>query len=414
MLHVRGERIQRRIDELAALVDPASPPYTRRSFTDTYARGRAWLREELLTAGLDAHLDPAANLVGVRQGGDPDLAAIVIGSHIDTVVGGGRFDGIAGVVIALEIADVLADHGRTLRHPLHVVDFLAEEPSVYGVACVGSRAFAGLLTADHLNQRGPDGETLAEGMARMGAIVDTLRGPLAGATDVAAFLELHIEQGRRLERSRCVIGIVSGVVGIRRYRLTITGQANHAGTTAMADRRDALVAASRVITDVHDRARSHLAPLVATIGRIDVSPNSPNVIAGTATLILETRAPDEPAVEAFVAGALEAAERSVAGSGCQLQVSEISHQAPVPFDVRIQAAIAAAASRRGHPAEPLFSGAGHDAAQLTQLWPAGMLFVPSRDGVSHHADEWTEPEHLVAGAETMLDAVLELDDELDA
>ncbi len=413
MIEVRAQRIQQRIDDLAGLVDPDSPPYTRRSFTPTYERGRAWLREAFEGAGLDVRLDAAANLVGVREGDRSDLPAILVGSHIDTVVGGGRFDGVAGVVVALEVADALQEHGQRLRHPLHVVDFLAEEPSVYGLACVGSRAFTGLLTEAHLAQEGPAGDTLADAMTKAGADVNALGRPLVGEADVAAFIELHIEQGRALERSDNVIGVVSGVVGIRRYQLRITGQANHAGTTAMRDRKDALVAAARVVTDVHQRARSDESPLVATIGRLDVAPNSANVIPGTTVLTLEVRAPEEAAIDAFVTEALDAASELVASGDCRLELLELSRQAPVDFDPRVQAALEGAADGLAYPVLPLFSGAGHDAAQIANRWPAGMLFVPSRDGISHHPDEWTDLEHLVAGAATMLNAVLTLDRELD-
>ena len=409
MLAINRDRIRQRIETLASLVDPDLPPYTRRSFTDTYLRGRTWLAQTFREAGLEVRQDAAANLIGVRDGSDPSAGGLWIGSHIDTVMGGGRFDGVAGVIVAVEVAQILNEAGVALRHPLNVVDFLAEEPSDYGLSCVGSRAVAGRLEAKHLGQRGPGSETLADAMTRMGARVDELDGPLLADDGIAAFLELHIEQGAHLETSGDTLGIVSGVVGIRRYRLTIDGQANHAGTTAMADRKDALVAASRVIADVHDLACEASDSLVATVGAIEVQPNSANVVPGSVVASFEVRARTENEIDAFVVEAFERAERIAVAASCALVTTEISRQIPIRFDETLISLAQQAAHRRNHPSRELFSGAGHDAAHLAARWPAVMLFVPSRGGISHHPDEWTELDHLVAGAETMLDTLLDLD-----
>lgn len=411
MLPVQPDRIAARIDTLATIVDNDRPNYTRQSFTDTYLRGRGWLEREFRSVGLNTKLDAAGNLFGRREGSIPHLASIVVGSHTDTVVAGGRFDGIAGVVIALEAAQVLTEHNVRLQRPLEVVDFLAEEPSSYGVSCVGSRAWVGNLTPAHLAQVDAAGETLRDAIVRMGGRPDELDGPLRGDDDVAAFLELHIEQGLRLERAGDTIGIVSGVVGIRRYRVVLEGHANHAGTTPMDVRQDALVAAARVIAEVHERARHEPVEhaLVATVGSIEVVPNSANVVPGEVRLILEVRAPQANVIDAFARSVLDRAEQTSRDAQCRFKAFEISDASPIMCDPDLQTALERAAHGRGHPVQVLFSGAGHDAAQVATRWPSGMIFVPSRNGISHHPDEWTSIEDIAAGAETILDAIQDLD-----
>src|SRR5690606_14233533 len=209
-LRVDGARIMRRIAALARLTEP-DRPYTRRAFTDLYLEGREWLEGEFRQAGLDPRLDAGANLVGERPGRRPGLGALTLGSHTDTVPGGGRFDGIGGVVCALEVAQVLNESGVRLEHPLRVVDFLSEEPSDYGASCVGSRAMVGTLTPAMLAKANAEGAPLADAIARMGGRPAELTRPLVAPGEVAAFLELHIEQGPVLESRGLPIGVVGGI-----------------------------------------------------------------------------------------------------------------------------------------------------------------------------------------------------------
>ena len=412
MPEINAARLLMRLTELAQLTDPERP-YTRRAFTPLYELGRAWLRAEMETAGLSVSMDAGGNLSGRRAGSVPNAPTLMLGSHTDTVVGGGRFDGILGVLAALEVAHCLHDAGHQLSHALEVVDFLSEEPSDYGASCVGSRALAGTLTPALLAQTNAEGETLESAVRRAGARPEALGQPLREPGSIAAYVELHIEQGPVLETAGVPIGAVSGIVGIERWQLTFTGRPDHAGTTPMALRRDALVAAAGCVTLLQQSAleASQTAPLVATVGQLRVSPGNSNVIPGEVVLVFEARALDAARLRGFVAGFLEKAELQARISEVHLSATLVSRAAPLACDARIQSAVRSACAELKLPCLTLVSGAGHDAMQVGQLAPAGMLFVPSVGGRSHAPDELTHDADVLAGARVLLGTVLKLDQE---
>ena len=299
-LPVDGARLWADVMALAEITDPERP-YTRRSFSLLFQQGRAWLERRFLEAGLHVRIDAGGNLIGRLDGRDPALPTIVLGSHSDTVPSGGRFDGIAGVIAALEVLRSL-DRARPL-HTIEVVDFLAEEPSEYGLSCVGSRAMAGLLQQEMLAYTDPSGERLGDAINRIGGSVSRLAE--ARRSDIAAYLELHIEQGVVLENRHVDIGLVTAIVGICRIEIVFQGAADHAGTTPMELRRDAGLAAARTITLTAERAsalssagRGHF---VATAGVIEVEPNAANVVPGRARVVLDIRSEDHALTNAFVA-----------------------------------------------------------------------------------------------------------------
>lgn len=409
-LPVDEARIRRRIERLATFTEP-DRPYTRRAFTDLYLRARAWLAEEFRGAGLEPAVDAAGNLVGRRAGRRAGAKALAAGSHIDTVAGGGRFDGIAGVVAALEAAQVLHENGVELEHPLYVFDFLSEEPSDYGASCVGSSALVGNLTPILLAGTDSGGETLAAALARMGGEPGALGAPLPDAGRLAAFLELHIEQGPVLEREGVPIGVVEGIVAIQRMSLTLRGRAGHAGTTPMALRRDALVGAAAVVEDVWERARERGTDggFVATIGRMDVLPNGANVVPGEVRMVMEARSLEEGEVAAFLEETRRRASARAGALGLELAAVVTSTAPATRSDPRLVAALEAACAGRGLGYRRLSSGAGHDAMEVAHACPAAMLFVPCVDGLSHHPDEEAATSDIAAGAAVLLDALQRLD-----
>ena len=402
-MKVNAARFLARFDALSAIT--MQPPFTRRAFTDTYLEGRAWLKAQMLDAGLSVTLDAGANLIARREG-THSSRALISGSHIDTVVGGGRFDGILGVLAALEVAQTFGDHGVRLHHALEVVDFLSEEPSDYGASCIGSRAWAGTLSGAMLESRNAAGETLSAAIERMGGDVAQLEMPLRSPDQLAAYVELHIEQGRVLEAAGAAIGEVSGIVAIQRFLLVFTGRADHAGTTPMHLRSDALVAASRFTAALSDAARLE-ARIVATVGRLEVAPNNSNVVPGSVRLTFEARSLEVAKLEAFCAAALESARDAAMLEGVQLESTLVSTAAPLIADARVRAAIRHAA--RDVSLLELPSGAGHDAMQVGHLCPAGMIFIPCEGGRSHSQDEFSTPAQLVTGAQVLLETILELD-----
>ena len=403
------ERISRRIEALSGFTEPGRP-WTRTAFSPLYEEAREWLRQEMQSAGLSTEIDAGGNLIGRLPGKRNDLGSLGLGSHIDTVPDGGRFDGIAGVVAALEVAQAIKEAGLHLQHPLAIFDFLAEEPNRFGLSCVGSRAIAGELSADTLQVKSPEGETLAEGIGRMGGCPEKLTRRLLEPESVRAFMELHIEQGTRLESTGDDIGIVTDIVGISRAEITFAGRADHSGTTPMGKRQDALVAASRFVAAVEDRARhggedGH----VATVGKLQVFPNAANAVPGQVVLTLEVRAVGMQTVTEF----FNWAKRAVAGleqeRGIRTKIVPLSSGKPVSMDNNLREVLAESAARAGLTTQNMPSGGGHDTAFMGRICPVGMIFIPCRGGRSHCPEEWSSQDQIAKGAETLLNAVIALD-----
>lgn len=412
---IDGERLWRRLETLAAITDPALP-YTRRSFTPRHAEGRSWLTDRFVEAGLGARLDTAANLIGRREGREAGLNPIMVGSHSDTVPGGGRFDGIAGVLSGLEVAQSLLDQGISLRHPLEIVDFLAEEPSDFGMSCVGSRILGGRLGRDGLNVKGPGGESLAEAIRRMGGDPDRPGDAVRKPHSLAGYVELHIEQGPLLETRRVPIGIVTGIVGISRYAVTVEGRADHAGNTPMAMRQDALVVAAKLVMRAEEEAvrlNRDSDYFVATVGQLAVHPNATNVVPGRVVMSLEFRSGSDAARDAFTVAIKQFAEDLASASGIRITFERVSNASPAQCSEIVRAAIRDACTATGNACLDLPSGAGHDAMHAAAAGPMGMIFIPCREGRSHCPEEWVEPKDLTAGAEVLYETVLALDQRLD-
>jgi N-carbamoyl-L-amino-acid hydrolase len=393
-------------------ITDAARPYTRRSFSPLFDDGRAWLTRRMREAGLVTRIDPAGNLIGRLPGSDPGAPAILIGSHSDSVPSGGRFDGMAGVVGGIAIARALADAGFQPRHTLEVVDFLAEEPSEFGLSCIGSRAMAGRLTTDHLAARDPGGIILGTAIAHVGG--DPARLSEAVRDDIRAAFELHIEQGPVLEANGVDIGIVTAIVGITRLEITFMGTAGHAGTTPMTHRRDPLIAAARLIGWVRDmaealadRGRGHF---VATTGIVEVLPGASNVIPKTARIVIDARAEDRDLIQEFRAALdLESLNAARAANVDRVTFACLSDSQPAACDPGLRALLAEGADRLGYSRMDMASGAGHDMAFIALIAPAAMVFIPCKGGRSHTPEEWATADDLARGTQVVLDAILRLD-----
>jgi beta-ureidopropionase / N-carbamoyl-L-amino-acid hydrolase len=412
---VNAERLWRSIEELASITEP-DQPYTRRSFSALHVEGRDWIRKQFEEAGLEPSLDAAANLSGLRPGTEAGLAPIMVGSHSDTVPGGGRFDGMAGVLSGLEVARALRDNGMQLRHPFEVVDFLAEEPSEFAMSCIGSRGMVGNLTADHLRLPAPDGEILGDAIGRMGGNATALVAPLRQSGSIGAYVEIHIEQGPVLESRDIAAGIVTAIVGIARTTITVTGRADHAGNTPMDMRRDALLGASRLVLLVDEEARAQASSnvyFVATVGQLDVEPNASNVVPGRVEFCVEYRSNSTPARGAFVAAMKRHGERIADEFELDIHFELVSDADPAICADVVRDCIRDGCKASAHDFLDMPSGAGHDAMQVAQIAPMGMIFIPCREGRSHCPDEWVSPEDLTAGAEVLYETVLALDARLD-
>lgn len=404
-------RLWQSVEDLSTMTR-AGQPWTRRAFSDLFMQSRDWLRVQFEAAGLTVTLDAGGNLVGRREGCNPVARPIMTGSHCDTVMSGGRYDGIIGVLAGIEIARALREQNVILEHPFEVVDFLSEEPSDYGVSCVGSRAIAGVLSAAMLEEKNEQGETLAQGIARVGGRPAELDRALRPAGSTAAMIELHIEQGPVLESLGLPIGVVTNIVGICRHRVTVIGRPDHAGTTPMDIRRDALVGAAKVISAVDQKARSFLGGpdyLVATIGHLLLTPNASNAVPGTVEMMLEVRS-DRPAVlDVFSEALLATAESELKALGLELRYSRVSQAAPTDCDEGVMQAIDDAAAKLGYASRRMPSGAGHDAVYLAKTGPVGMVFIPCLNGRSHCPEESITPDQLFDGTRVLYETLLMLD-----
>ncbi len=377
---------------------------TRLAYSAEDIQGRRYAAEAMEQSGLEVSTDLAGNLIGTRPGTDPEALPIIIGSHMDTVPGGGSYDGQVGVASALEIALTLHHHRVELHHPLEVVIFQNEEGGK-----TGSRALVGRVEPHELDIVTASGLTIRDGIARLGGDPARLDEARREPGSMAGFLELHIEQGAVLAAAGIQIGVVEGIVGIRRWDVTVRGAQNHAGTTPMNQRRDALVAAADFIRAVNDVATNTEGRQVATVGRIEAVPGAPNVVPGEVRATLEIRDLEMEKI-ASVFDEIESRARQVGGDHeVTIELDRFYESHAAPTDPRFRDIIEASAEALGYTHVRMPSGAGHDAQSMAELGPVGMIFVPSRDGISHSPREYTAPEDITRGADVLLGAVLALD-----
>ena len=406
-LRVDGERLNATLRHLARFGRTPEGGISRVAFSEADREARTYAMGLLEKAGYSVHVDVAANVVA-RRAGSADLKPIMFGSHLDSVPDGGNYDGQVGSMGAMEVARTLADAGRLTRHPLEVVFFANEEGGK-----TGSRAMAGEVDDRELALQTASGLTIGEGLAANGGAPARLSEARREAGSLAAFLELHVEQGGILDRSGIPIGVVEGIVGIRRWSVTVNGFANHAGTTPMADRRDAMVAAARFVDAVNRVALETEGRQVATVGRIQAEPGAPNVIPGRVTASLEIRDLEMDKIERVFAAIRAEGERIAAETDTEIAFEPFYLSRAAPTDERLRDRVQTAASRLELESLRMPSGAGHDAQSIAQIAPVGMIFIPSVDGISHSPRERSRPAEITAGADVLLRTLLALDETWD-
>ena len=395
-----GEQLLEDLETLGHIGRSAVGGVERIAFSPADWAGRQWVAQQMHALGMTVQTDAAGNTIGRYAGREDALPAIAIGSHTDTVPQGGIYDGALGVLGGLACIRALHAANQRLRHPLVLINFTAEEATMAG-GTLGSYALTGALNPAVIDSIAWDGQTVRTHLQAIGLDPDQLPTAKQAVGSYAAFLELHIEQGATLEARQLPIGIVEGIVGIRRYLVTFHGYANHAGTTTMDRRQDALVAAAPFITLVRDVAVAH--GIVGTIGKLTVLPGAPNVIPGKVEVHLEIRGLDEAILDQA------AAQLRAAAQAASADFIAVSNKPPVQSDPRLLAAIASACEELALPALPMPSGAGHDAMNMAALCPMAMIFVPSQQGVSHSPDEYTTPDACVNGARVLLATLLKVD-----
>ena len=401
-----ARRIEQRITALSAFGANPEGGVSRVAFSDADIAGRDYIKELMRQAELEVRVDTAGNIIGRRAGSDPDLPVIMMGSHIDSVPGGGNYDGDVGVIGAIEVAQLLHEKGVTTRHSLEVVSFTDEEGGVIGSLAMTSKA--GTTTLDVVSH---SGNTIRGGIRAVGGDPDRLELARRKPGELKAFIELHIEQGAILEESGIDIGVVEGIVGIRWWDVTVDGVANHAGTTPMNQRHDAMLSAAELTLAVNRVATTMPGRQVATVGKIRAEPGAPNVIPGRVVLSLEIRDLNADKMQ-LVFDAIEAEARSIAKlRQTPIRFTEVDVAlTPAPTDKRMRRIIAEAAQSLDLTHNLMPSGAGHDAQHMTRIAPTGMIFVPSVGGISHSPKEYTSPEDMANGVNVLLRTVLAIDD----
>lgn len=411
--HVRQERLWETLQKLGEFGKNPGGGVSRVAFTEADLAGRAYVMGLMRQAGLEVHVDAAGNIFG-RRAGSADLPLLLFGSHIDSVPHGGNFDGDVGSLGAIEVIRSLNEQEVKTRHPLEVVVWTNEEGGRFYAGLFGSSAVAGIMPAGVGERQDDAGEKLGEWLKRMGGDASRIKEAKITPGSVAGYLELHIEQGAVLEEANIPIGVVQGIVGIRDQTCTAVGFANHAGTTPMKRRKDALAAASRAVLAVREEVRAEPGPQVGTVGWMKIEPGATNVIPGRVTFPVELRDLDAEKIERIAARILQRFEEIGKEENVHISCAAPDLEAPALTAPGFREAIRASALEGGLATLELPSGAGHDAQNVARFAPVGMIFVPSRGGISHSPLEYTSPEQVTNGVEVLYRTILRLDARLDA
>lgn len=407
-VEVNSKRLNQTLQELAGFGRNPDGAPNRVAYSDGDLKARVYVRELMNQAGLETTIDAAGNIIGRRAGKNPGLKPLALGSHIDMVPLGGNYDGCVGSMAAIEVAKTLEEKGIDLQHPLEIIIFTDEEGGL-----TGSRALAGALKKQALKVVNSTGYSIGAGIERLGGDTTRLSEVLRPRGSLAAFLELHIEQGGILDREQLDIGVVEGIVGLRWWDVTVSGMANHAGTTPMRMRQDALLASARFIEAVNEEALKMEGSQVATVGRIKAAPGAPNVIPGKVVLSLEIRDLSDAVIDALYKNISDRAAEISKSSGTTFDFKVLDATGKpaltAPF---IQKEIGKAADVLELSHKQMQSGAGHDAQDMALICPVGMIFIPSKNGISHSPEEYSSPEDITNGANTLLNTLLQLDSSL--
>ena len=403
-LTVNGDRLNQTLEDLAQIGRQPDNTIKRLAFSAEDLAAREKLKEWMEAAGMTVRTDAGSNIIGRYPGRNAEASVLATGSHIDTVFSGGRFDGSLGVVAGLEVVRVLQENDMRLHHPFEVIAFADEERTM-----VGSKAIAGTAPDNPDRYETSSGERIQDCLARAGGDWNQLSSAVRSRADIACFIELHVEQGGVLEAVGTDIGVVEGIVGQQRHRITIQGRANHAGTTPMNMRRDALTTASHLILAVEDLARHYPGDPVATVGKLQVWPNSINTVPGSVEMSLDVRDLSQETIDHILNQIKRKIETVAVATRTRIRIKPELQVAPTPAAESVQAIIVESCDELDLSHTHLPSRASHDAQEIGRFTDMGMIFVPSKEGISHSGDEYTSPQQCTHGANVLLRSLLKLD-----
>lgn len=405
------ERVVSRLEEIYQCGKKEDGTYTRMAFSPEDVKGRKLFASWAEELGMTWKVDEAGNLIAHMDGQDNSLPVIMMGSHLDTVPDGGRYDGVTGCVGGLEVCEVLKENDIVPKHPIEIIVFTDEEGFRFGKGLLGSSALCGQDPDVSDEELDIYGETRGEVMKSYGITSKDVMKAKRDPKSIHSFIELHVEQGSRLDKNKIPVGVVSSIAGVNRYDVTVVGEANHAGSTAMADRKDALVAAAGFINLVPDVIAEYGNEFtVATVGTIKVTPHSVNVIPGTCTFSLEIRDQSAAVMKLIEANLHKKLEEMCKKYKVTYTFTPTSYHDPAPMSELVKGTIEEAVKELGIDYTVIPSGAFHDSLIMTSVFPTGMIFVPSKDGISHSRYEYTAPEDIENGCNVLINTVLKLDE----
>jgi N-carbamoyl-L-amino-acid hydrolase len=404
LIHANQQRIESRIRELSLKGDSTAGILRRVAFSGGDIEARKYIVSLMRSVGLAVTIDPAGNIIGKREGKNPSLPPISFGSHTDAVPNGGNYDGDLGVIAAIECIQLLNENHLMTEHPLEVIDFVDEEGGL-----TGSQLMIGELPTERLNAVTNSGKTIRQGIHDLGGDTSHLEKAIRKPGSMSAFLELHIEQGANLDNRHLDIGVVEGIVGVEGWSIVVTGKTNHAGTTPMLLRKDALVVAARLILQINETVLAIPGRQVATVGQIKAFPGATNVIPGKVIMNLDLRDLSKQKLDSVLGIIRQKADSLAAATGTNIQFVSAHRQIPAITDKGIQEIIAGSARDLGLSTLYLPSGAGHDTQNMARIAPVGMIFAPSKNGISHSPEEYTAPKDMASGTDVLLRAILKID-----
>lgn len=401
------ENTQEMIEWLSSFGKTKNEGVTRLLYSKAWCQAQRALKHKMEHIGLNTYFDCVGNLFGKLQGLDVESPIILTGSHVDTVVEGGKYDGAYGIIASLIAVSRLFETYGYPKKTIEVVSFCEEEGSRFPLTFWGSRNTNGLYTLDHIkNLTDAEGISFLDAMKQAGFDPAYYQTPLR--KDIERFIEVHIEQGMVLEKNQKTIGLVTHIVGQRRYQVRIKGESNHAGTTPMSYRKDAVVTASQLISFLTNKAKEIDAHLVATVGKIEVSPNVPNVVAGEVKFSLDIRHHKVEILDQYCQAICSECRHLSEALNTEIEFSQWMDVTPVPMDEELLKVIRNIAAQKNLPFQDIISGAGHDAQVFASKIPANLIFVPSKDGISHNPKEFTSLEELEMGIELLTEVLYQL------
>ena len=403
--------IRQKIDDLEKMTDQDNP-YTRIVFSDKFYEARSWLKNQYQKLGLLVSTDDAGNLIGLLKSKIDTHKVVIIGSHIDTVPSGGRYDGIAGVVAALCVVKHINENNINLPFNLAVYDYLGEELNDWSISCIGTRGMIGALNEDILSRSNSSGKILKDEIDKIGGNSKSLTKPFSMIENIVACLELHIEQGKVLEQKKIDIGVVRSIPSISRFSVEINGQAGHSGTILMDQRADALVTSSEIITFVNKLAlrlsKESNQHFVSTIGKISVHPNAAAIIPGNVEMTIDLRASSKSSRDQYIKELEKQIDIMNQNGPCKIEIKNIAFAPYVEMDKELVKLFKESAEDYGLSNIIMDSGAGHDTAHLSRVAPASMIFVPCKDGLSHCPEEYAKVSDISKGTAVLFKMVEKL------